>query len=333
MGWIEEHKAVEVEKQRRRLYFADVFSEQLQRWKRINKKTDKDFANAIGVHPNMIPKWKQGKSYPQAAKMDAICKEMGVSESVFNPFTDFDNDYVKNASRKEKSKYLQMYADENGLDEEFFSWLVKQPNFVRDFPFHSIETTKIYQDILPTMPPEEHPEEMQFPLLKFEFEDDFGNRIMMVKEDLDFVLEIQEKQKRYVNLFCLAEKEKVTEQRMAVWLKRELAFYPGINEEEIKREFGKRSFVADEQPVSYVDKLQKIIRRTASEKGIRPRINANEIWPRFNAEETAEFYRRQGFNEEEVARKVKSEKETEENIRERLINKYKRDGFIIEGRD
>ena len=330
MGWIEEHQEREVEKQHKRFYFGDMFTEQLEKWKRINHKTEKEFANAIGVHPNMVTKWKQGKSFPQAANMKSICAEMRIHESTFNPFTNFENDYVKNAGRKEMSRYLQMYADENGFDEEFYAWLIKQPGFVSKFPFHGIEESARWENVIVTGPSEDHPDEKDFPLLKFEFEDDFGHRKMMVKEDIDFILDIQEGAKRYVFPLCIAEKEEVKKQRVEKKIQELAADYHGIDTDEVKRQYYGTDFVQEEFGFETERSLKEIVKELAEKSGIRPRIKASDIWFEFDPKEVAQLFRDQGYGEDKIADMVEEERKGHEYMRKHLVDRYKKEGYIIE---
>lgn len=331
MGVLEERKEREVEKQHRRIYFGDAFTEQMETWKRKNHKTEKDFAKRIGVHPNMVTNWKQGKSFPQAANMAAICAEFGIKESDFNPFIDFSGEYVRNAGRKDKSRYLQEYADANGLDEDFYSWLIKRPDFVRVFPFHSIETAASWQNVMPTEPPEDHPDEKAFSLVKFEFEDDYGHRKMMVKEDIDFILDIQEETKKHAVSFCLAEKERVREQRIELRLKMFQEDYQGaLDVDEVKRQYFGTNFVDEETEVYWDKKLTDKVQKVAGEAGIRPRISIKKISMPVDEDKAAQMFRDLGYSEEEVKTLVQKEIEGYEWRCQHFTEVYKNKGYIIE---
>ena len=332
MGVNEERQERDVEKQHKRIFFGAVFTELLSRWKREEKKTEKDFAKRVNVHPNMVTNWKKGLSYPQAANMVSICSELKVNDSVFNPITSHERDYVTNIGRKEQSRLLQMYADKNGLDEDFYAWLVKQKNFLRFFPFHSISTGS-QLDIIGTDLYEEHPEEKPFPLLKYEFEDDFGCRKMMVQEDLDFIIEIQERAKKSVLAYCLYEKERVKEKKVAAKLDKVAAHYRGIDVDEVKQIYHRINFTEEALSLDNEDMVQSAVMQVAKKHGIRPTIKAEEIFPEFDADEVAQSYRMKGYSEEEITQKVEAERKDWNHVRQLGIASYMKQGYIIEGRE
>ena len=187
---------------------------------------------------------------------------------------------------------------------------------------------------MPTEPDEEHPDEKPFPLLKFEFEDDYGHRKMMVKEDLDFILDIQEDvKKRFVFPVCLAEKENVKKQRIEIQLQKYAADYPGIDLDDVRRRYFGTNFVNEEFGSDTEDILKGIIKEVAARAGIRPRISVNKIWFVGDENELAQMFRDQGFSEEEIPAKVDAERKAEMNVRKMLIDKYRREGYIIEGEE
>ncbi len=71
-------------------YFSKVFTEFLNQWKREHNKSQADFADIIGAHPNSISRYKKAQDFPNESTLGAIAKEFGVSVDVFYPSTDTD---------------------------------------------------------------------------------------------------------------------------------------------------------------------------------------------------------------------------------------------------
>ena len=70
----------------RNSFFAAVFSRELDRWKKENKRSQEDFAIAIGLNgKNMITRYKNGTAYPEPEKLENICSVLGVEESICYP--------------------------------------------------------------------------------------------------------------------------------------------------------------------------------------------------------------------------------------------------------
>ena len=64
-------------------FFGDVFTRELNRWKALHGMSQEDFAAEIGVEPNMITRYKQGRSLPSEGTMAAICRVLRVEPEMF----------------------------------------------------------------------------------------------------------------------------------------------------------------------------------------------------------------------------------------------------------
>lgn len=68
-------------------FFAKVFIRELDRWKEENNSSQEDFADRIGVHPNMISRYKKGTKHPTEKRLNSICQVLNVEKSIFFPHT------------------------------------------------------------------------------------------------------------------------------------------------------------------------------------------------------------------------------------------------------
>lgn len=68
-------------------YFSEVFTRELNKWKKENHKTQEHFAEAIGVEPNMITRYKDGSAHPKDQRLELICTVLCVDKSIFFPQT------------------------------------------------------------------------------------------------------------------------------------------------------------------------------------------------------------------------------------------------------
>lgn len=107
-------------------YFKEVFTSELDRWKKENRKTQEAFAYEIGVNANMIPRYKSGDVYP-STKIDEICRVLGVDKSIFSPQTFLDAFRTNKAVRDDfyKHNFIDKYCklEEMGIDFSFWSFL------------------------------------------------------------------------------------------------------------------------------------------------------------------------------------------------------------------
>jgi len=66
-------------------YFSEVFSDLLKEWCKANGSTQAEFADVVGVHQNMISRYKKGEAYPTDDVIDWIAQALKVDKSVFFP--------------------------------------------------------------------------------------------------------------------------------------------------------------------------------------------------------------------------------------------------------
>lgn len=316
MGWIEDNQTMLTRKERRRIFFSAEFNEQLARWKKNNRKTDKDFYQLMGVSKNLVTKWKQGLTFPQGANLEKMCRIFGVEPSLFTPSEDLDVDFVENMSRERESKHLQLYADRNGLDEGFYNWLIRQPGFIRLFPFHYIRSgSGMERNIVASDGTE------SFPLQKYEFEDDYGNRMMMVEEDIDFIIQVQEKNRRSMRRLFESEKQRVMEAQTKARIVDYLAEYD-LEASEIEKRYYAVNFL--QERFREDDRLDVIVKEIAEERGVQPHARLDDdVSPDASY---VERLRQKGWSEEEIRDDVFS---YEENLRK--LNRMKEEKIRRKG--
>ena len=63
----------------RNKFFSQVFSRKLKEWCQENGLKQADFCQQIGVHANMVARYKSGKAYPTPETMDKLCSVLGCS--------------------------------------------------------------------------------------------------------------------------------------------------------------------------------------------------------------------------------------------------------------
>ena len=69
----------------RNKFFAQVFSRKLKEWCKENGLKQADFGQQIGVHANMVARYKSGNAYPTPEKMDRICSVLGCTTEELVP--------------------------------------------------------------------------------------------------------------------------------------------------------------------------------------------------------------------------------------------------------
>ena len=79
------HTEGQGEKMKRNTYFAQIFEQKIKAWCKTNKATQQDFCNRVGVHPNMITRYKQGKAYPTKEVLEIMCSVLGCNANEFIP--------------------------------------------------------------------------------------------------------------------------------------------------------------------------------------------------------------------------------------------------------
>ena len=254
---------MDVTDKRKREFFGMRFRECLNRWQTENKGSQKDFCAAAGVSKNIVTAWKKGQRFPRDTQMQKICEVFGVDQRAFEPFFSGDKHYVYNANAKYWSDTLQQYADEKGLDEQWYKYFTSRPNFLRRFPFERRPVVKTTQS--------------EFDCVKFEFEDDSGNRIMMTKNDIDFLIRVQNKSAEMIDYQMYRQKEKnekrEVERKIEIWI----MHYDGkITREEVLSRLYPVDLTQRDKKVTDGD-IFDVIWQIEREKGIKPRYTKAEI--------------------------------------------------------
>lgn len=104
-------------------YFGERFTEALNRWTKDTGKTQKDFADLLGVSANTISSYKKGKIYPRDYVLNMILKEFGVTKEYFIPQTHGDlyrdsPEFVAGIVAQKRDFMKQI-----GLDEGFLQFV------------------------------------------------------------------------------------------------------------------------------------------------------------------------------------------------------------------
>lgn len=171
----------------------------LERWKEEKNKKDIDFCRLINIHPNTLVNWKKGKSAPQADKLSRICEAFRINEVDLAPLSFYTSNDNENKLYY-RTQQLQRYAKSKGLDEEFYKQIVSKPYFLKEFPF-SCTRDRFYQLQCPEYLAED--EEYRstlhsIPLSKYEFQDAYGQIIMLTEGDIDFLVTLQTKSEKLI---------------------------------------------------------------------------------------------------------------------------------------
>ncbi len=190
----------------------------LEEWKKGTGKKDKDFCQAIGIHPNTLVNWKKSKSEPRAEHMQKLCYLLDIREVDLDPksfYTAQDN-----ANKLYyRSQQLQRYAKAKGLDEDFYKRMISKPYFLREFPFSSVES-RFYRLRCPM----EYEKDEKYiadlnaiPLAKYEFVDDYGNIVMLAEDDIDFMVNLQNMSEQLIRDQLYLERHRKEEKRFRDW--------------------------------------------------------------------------------------------------------------------
>lgn len=120
-------------------YFSKVFTELLNQWKRENNKSQSDFANIIGAHPNSISRYKKAEDFPNESTLVAIAKELGVNVDIFYPSTDvekflYDTDFFDKTSKALASRFLNIF-EKYKINYDFYQFLKYSSNSFKLFTF------------------------------------------------------------------------------------------------------------------------------------------------------------------------------------------------------
>ena len=82
-----------------------VFSKNLSRCLKRSDKTQRELANAIGVHPATICDWLQERTYPRMDKVQLIAEFFGISKSELVE----DNYVAKETVSGKEQKLLDLF--------------------------------------------------------------------------------------------------------------------------------------------------------------------------------------------------------------------------------
>ena len=170
----------------RNSYFAAVFSRELDRWKKETKKSQEDFAIAIGLSgKNMITRYKKGTAYPEPETLESICSELGVDQSIFHPDpNNFDDMFFHDADFRHKVTRSVLDTENKAIEiaeisPYFWHFLWRIPGIQALFPF-----TGDYQ-LFPHHIPNTHDWET------------------ITAEDLDFIHQLQEDVTEYLTMLLV----------------------------------------------------------------------------------------------------------------------------------
>ncbi len=311
--------------QRIRKFFGARFSEHLNEWMKKNGKTQKDFCAAAGVSKNIVTAWKHGDRFPRDAQMQKICEVFGVDQRAFETFFSGDKQYVYNENAVRWSNQLQEYANQRGLSEEWYQFVISLPDFLRRFPFELPPTRVMEPD-------------KEFDLVKYQFEDETGHRIMMSKGDIDFLIQVQNKTVEWLKYKMHEQKQKNERREVERTIDIGLRMYAGIDREEVLSRLYAVDLVTRDKPIEFY-KVFDTIRDIANEKGIQCRISKAEIIERYvtnnplTSEEWKKEWREWGrinAKEEEAERIIRDAEERNKKAAQMLIEDYRSQGILDE---
>lgn len=167
----------------RNAFFAAVFTRELKRWKKENKSSQEDFAERIGVGPNMITRYKNCGAYPEPDTLEQICAVLGVERSIFYP---------------------QTYEEKFCFDNEFRSKVIDQ---ILDMEEALVDSAGINWsfwnyfwglDIADTMFPFSPGEKVELRIVTPK-----RTQVSINKEDLSFVKQIQDEIEEYIAMILV----------------------------------------------------------------------------------------------------------------------------------
>ncbi len=192
---------MDVAEKKKREYFGIVFSELLTQWMNKEGKTQKDFTEELGVSKNIVLAWKSGTSFPRASQLEKLCGFFGVDEEKFLPTSWIAKAVVYNEEAIRRSEQLEQYAIRIGLDDHFYTFATSGRDFISTFPFHNINHFPGELAIAQSS--------YGYDLVKYQFKDNSGYRIMLNEDDLDYLRKIQDKGEKYIRQFFLMEKSRL----------------------------------------------------------------------------------------------------------------------------
>lgn len=171
----------------------------LEEWKTLEDKKDIDFCREVGITPNTLVNWKKHGRLPQEKNMKKICEVLGINEVDLTPLSFYT---AKDNENKlyYRTQQLQRYAKAKGLDDEFYKQITSRPYFLKEFPFSSVK------DRFALLKCPSYLEEDEdycaalksIPLSKYEFQDNGGRIIMLTENDIDFLVQLQQKSEQVI---------------------------------------------------------------------------------------------------------------------------------------
>lgn len=134
------------------LFFASKFSSLLNDWLAVTyedeegntkKRTQKDFADYVGITQNMVTRYKKAEAYPSEDTLDWIAKAFGVDVDTFIPTTTaekiaFDEEYQKKFVEETSEEEIQL-IQKAGINIGFWSFFTSMHNIYDIFPFEQID--------------------------------------------------------------------------------------------------------------------------------------------------------------------------------------------------
>lgn len=308
--------------QRTRKYFGRRFAELLKEWKAENRKTQKDFCAAAGVSKNIVTAWKRGERLPRDAQMMKICNVFGIDQRAFEPFFPLDIDFIDNSVTEEWSNQLQQYANEKGLDDNWYQYFISKPKFLRRFPFEH--------------PPIGKTMETGFDLVKYEFKDEAGNRIRMTKGDIDFLIKVQNKSAEMIDYQMYKQKQRNERKRVETLVDLWIKPFDGIDRAEVLSRLYAVDLTKTDQRITDKEIFDSI-EQIAKEKGIRPHYSKSEIIDRLITnnplypagwKESIREWGRINNQEEQAEQKIKNVEERNRRAAAQMIERLKSAGIL-----
>lgn len=115
-----------------------VFASNLQKYMKLNGKSRRDVAEALGVSYYTLTDWVNGKKYPRMDKVEKLAKYFGILKSDLIEEKTIENSPVEMAER-----HFEIIMDEDISDifDDFRSLNPAQKKIVKDL-VHSLAETK-----------------------------------------------------------------------------------------------------------------------------------------------------------------------------------------------
>lgn len=316
---------MDITDKRKRKFFGERFTEFLEKWEKENNATQKAFCDVAGVSKNIVTAWKSGKRFPRDTQMQKICETFGVDQRAFEPFFPLEKHFVYNTNTKYWSDTLQKYAEEKGLDEKWYEYFISRPYFLRRFPF---ERKAVSNSV-----------DKEFDLVKFQFEDEAGNRVMMTKTDIDFLVRVQNKSAEMIDYQMYRQKQRnernEIESKIDIWIRH---YYGEITREEVLSKLYPVDLTKMDEKRTDAD-IFNVIFQIAKEKGIKPRYSKAEIIDQYITndplitEEWKQAWREWGKingQEQKAEEIIRKQEERQRKIAQELIEDYRSKGILIE---